>query len=696
MAYRVLRFALACSAVTLAATPGRPALAEAEEGQAITLETVTVTARRREEAAQEAPVAVTVITADAIGRGAVDDLEDAAFGSLNTVFSPQGGPLTIRGIGSLGISGGVDRQPAVGVFLDDVYIARPFGYPAFLDDAARIEVVRGSQSTLYGKNTIGGAVNLILREPGDPGIELEGSLGTGPAGRVKATVDAPLEGSNFEVRASLSWTGGDGFIDNRADGETVSDTGAFAGRAVLAGPLGLATDLKVSVDYTSIRDDGGLWYAPLGLAFDHATEQDYPAANSRDIGGLAIRLDHAFEGMALTAVSALRGHEMDAVLDGDFTAFPVLAQAQTEWQRQISQEIRLASTGAGRLRWLGGLYYMHEMFDGDQFYELASVPRALWSRTTYDQTTDTYAVFGELGYRIVPAIELVGGLRYTHEEKSAVAETSTPSGTFMFGTPGKAVDDAAFDDVSPELALNWRFAPGDVAYAKVSRGYKSGGISPFIDVNGQPNRYDPEVTVTYEVGAKTTWWGDRLTLNAALFHIDWQDQQAVVYTSPVTRVIRNAAAATSQGFEIEGAVQLGAGLGLSAGYGWLDATYDDFRDAILGADHAGNRLPYAPRHSVSAGAHFGREIGGGLFLSGAVDYAFRSSYAFSADNAYLQGETHIVGARLGLEGERWAATVWGRNLTDESYLSQYFSMGGTDYGVAAEGRTLGVTLKVRL
>ena len=211
----------AALAVVLPLMPA-PALAEeaageAAAGSAVALEPLTVTARRRAERASEAPVSVTVIGADRLGEAGVRDLDDAARAVPNATFSPQGGPLTIRGIGSLGMSGGVDRQPGVGLFVDDVYIARPNGYPTAFQDLDRVEVVRGAQSTLYGKNTIGGAVNLVSPVPGaDPGITATAGLGTDRRLEMQGVLDTPLgdagAAADLAVRAMVGLTRDDGFI----------------------------------------------------------------------------------------------------------------------------------------------------------------------------------------------------------------------------------------------------------------------------------------------------------------------------------------------------------------------------------------------------------------------------------------------------------------------------------------------------
>nr|WP_186363597.1 TonB-dependent receptor [Rhizobium sp. ACO-34A] len=657
------------------------------------LEAITVTARRREEKIQDAPVAVTAIPGEDLGKGATDTMEDAAFKTPNVLFNGQGGPLSIRGVTSLGIAGGVDRQPAVGMFLDDVYLARPMGYPFVLEDLERVEVVRGSQATLYGKNTIGGAVNLISRTPGDKaGGEISTTIGTDLESRFKAAFETPIEGTSWAVRGVGSWSGNRGYITNLSTGDDVSDTNLFSGRFVVTGEVGDATRVKIIGDYTRDNSDGGLWYAPLPLAFDHEAIHDFEPDNRAESGGASVRIDHDFDAATLTSITAFRGHEMEMYLDGDFTDTPYIGQGQVENQSQFSQEFRLSSPEGERFRWSGGLFYMHERFEGTQYFDFSSLPRDLWSRDVFEQSSDTVSVFGEAGYFVTPELELSAGARYTYDRKSTTSEISTPSGTYMFGTPGLAEGDVSFSNISPEAAATYHFSEGNIAYAKISRGYKSGGISPYIEADGSANSYDPETTTSYEIGAKATSEDGRYTLAASLFYIDWKDQQAVIYTTPFTRVYRNAAAATSKGFELEGTAEVTDEIGLRLGYGYTSASYDDFVDSVMGEDYSGNPLPFAPRHSVTAGLAFQRELGNGAVIKAGLDYTFRSSYSFTSDNGYRQSPTHLVDARIGVEKDGWSATLWAKNLTDETYLKNYFSYSGTDMGVAAPGRTIGMTV----
>ncbi|UXN05078.1 TonB-dependent receptor [Bartonella sp. HY406] len=666
------------------------------EDNNMVLEPIIITARRREEKIQDSPVSVSVIQQDQLVPGRVSNLEDAAFHAPNVNFNDQGGPLTIRGVGSLGISGGVDRSPAIGLFIDDVFVARPLGYPTLLDGLERVEIIRGSQSVLYGKNTFGGAVNLLSRLPGDkPGAELDITYASNHEKRVRTAFETPIKNTGLAMRVDASWSLNDGYIVNNYNHHHVSDVDYFTGRIVVAGEISDATRIKIIGDFSQDKSDGGLWYAPVDFALRHKADHDFTPENNVKSGGFSARIDHDFDAFELTSITAMRGHNFSQYLDGDFTPSPSIIQAQVEKQRQFSQEIRLTSKNNERLRWMGGLFYMHEKFEGTQFFDFAYLPRNLLSRDVFEQANDTYSAFGEVGYFIVPKLELSAGGRLTYDRKDTTSKISTPSGTYMFGNPGFAADDVSFTNFSPEISASWHFSPGNIAYAKISRGYKAGGISPYIEADGRANSYDPETTMSYEIGAKTTMLDGRLTLSAATFYIDWKNQQAVIYTTPFTRVYRNAAAATSKGFEIEGTFAINDEISLSGGYGYTDAKYDDFIDEILKQTYSGNPLPFAPKHSFNTSLNWQHELHNNWLIHAGVDYSYRSSYSFTANNEFRQKPTNIIDAHIGIEKDWWRAILWGKNLSDETYLKNYFNYAGTDMGVAALGRSFGFTLAAK-
>lgn len=688
-------------------------LAEIGNGEEIALAPIVVTARKVEEDLQDAPISLTVTGADQLGTGRIDQIRDLEKTAPNvSSFFSTGSSFVIRGVGAQNLQG-INNEMGVGVFVDDVYIGRNFGVPSFLDDLERVEVVRGAQATLYGKNTIGGAVNLIARRPGEvPGGNLELSYGTDQAMRLRAGFDQPLLDGKLRTRTFLSFTRQDGTVDNIATGDDLFETQALGGRFTAEADLSYATAMRFSADYERIDDDGKAPWAVVDLALDHKTDLDFEPDRSSNRGGSALRFDHDLGGATLTSITGYRAYDHDLILDGDFSSGPydpavgfvALQQGQEEEQWQVSQEFRLTSARsddsprAGDLRWKAGLFFSYEDFDGSQFYDVADVPSSQASRNALSAQSTTYAVYGDLGYFVTDNLELTVGGRYTHEIKKGEVKITSPTGNFFFGPNATASDRTSFSDFAPEFGVNYRPAQNLLTYAKVSKGYKSGGHSQFLEEDGSINVYDPETSWSYEIGVRSALFQDRLRLNASAFYIDWQDQQSNVFVSDFQRIVANASSASSRGVELEAEALLSDTLQLRASYGYLDAKYDDFRYTYFSAeegrnvtlDFTGNRIPYAPKHTASLALDW--TVSGDAFdwvISPSVSY--RSSYSFDPVGAYEQSPTTVFDLNVSLIGDRWTASIWGRNLTDEKYLSDYFLFGGVDYGIAAQGRTLGVS-----
>ncbi|MBV1934714.1 MAG: TonB-dependent receptor [Parvibaculaceae bacterium] len=700
----VLSYSQMVSVVQAEEVPAKDALVqEVAREETIVLEKITISVRKRDETVQETPASVTVKEANDLGNGRINTLEDFAKASPNTIFNPQSGPVTIRGIGSVGVDGGLDRQLGVGIFVDEVYVGRVAGIPKYLDDLERIEVVRGSQSTLYGKNSIAGAINLVAKEPGDElAVSAGVSFGDLSYRRFTAAIDAPLADGDILTRSFLTYTKRDGYIANSTNNFDEADVDSIGGRFSAIGYLGNATAVKLTLDYEKNEDDGGIPYVPVAQALQYKSNLDFEPYAESWRGGATLKVEHDTGSADFTSISAFRAYHQDVALDGDFSSSPFLGQAEFSDQWQMSQELRLASSEAegapeqGELRWMIGGFFMHEDYEGAQQYDYAALSRSLWSSNYLEQTTDTYSVFGELGYYMTAQLELTGGLRYTYETKEGEASVTSPSGNFFFGAASVVSASPSFQNVSPEVSFAYQATPDVMTYGKVGMGFKAGGVSQFVDTGNTANEYDPETSINYELGAKTAWFDDTVNFNVAVFYVDWRDQQARVNIDPLLptlRAIRNAASSHSYGLEIEGSALLSQSLSATAAYGYQEAEYDDFKDAIAGVDYSGNDLPNAPKHSFSAGLKWNEDLSDNLQAFASSNYSFRSSYALDSEGAYRQAPTHIVDATVGLEWESWEASVWVKNLTDERYLKGYFRNSGMDFGIAAEKRTIGVSLK---
>ena len=239
-------------------------------------------------------------------------------------------------------------------------------------------------------------------------------------------------------------------------------------------------------------------------------------------------------------------------------------------------------------------------------------------------------------------------MRYTRETRDGRAEIISPSGNFFFGPAAIVADKETFDEFLPEVSLSYRATPSTNLYSRIARGFKAGGVSQFIDINDTANVFEPETSWSYEVGSKTSTLDDRLQLNLALFYIDWENQQARISITPTIRVVRNAAESSSFGGEAELVFKATEALQLNLGYGYLDAKYGSFEVPFLGQDFSGIDQQYAPKHSVTAGYRWEREIGTDLTLFSSAAYNYRTSYLFDPAATFRQPETHIIDAELGI------------------------------------------------
>lgn len=653
-----------------------------------------VTVRRQDEYIQSTPVSAKVFSGPQLGPGDRDSIERAAEGTPNMMFWSQGTisspQLSIRGVGGLGGNAGIDRQQGIGFFIDDVFIARPTGYPTYFWDTERFEIARGSQAVLYGRNAIGGAVNIVTEKPVDI-FSGFGSVTFGSDGlkRFTGAINVPVN-NIVTTRAALTLTGRDGILYNEYDGSEVGDIRSGAGRFTTDIRPDSNTLVRISGDFG--RDNTEGW--AFGLASDvlngKINVNERPIEH-RDVGGGSLRIEHRFDSFKMTSISAYRGYRYDTQLDGDFLPLPVYSQGQWQDQDQFTQEIRFNGALSDRWLWtLGGFYLWEHLRGADQF-DMYGVPPSLWSYNSLDQKTNSYSVFGELTYRATDRLDLIGGLRYTYETKEGTAAIATPSGTYAFGMPASASGSAEFDDVNPEFTARYRFTDDFMGYARASNGFRAGGISQYITPNGI-NIYDPETVWTYEIGAKTRWFDNRLFVDASVFYNDWKDQQVLQYILPRGRIIGNAGQSHTYGFEIEGSYRLSDSLRLSFGYGYLQARFDDYTDDVLGAVYSGNTIPLSPTNSVNVGIDHEQSIGYGMTMFAGMNYNYKGSYFFRADNLYAQDPVHLVNGRLGVRKGNWEAELWAKNLLDESYLAGYFSSSGMDLGAVADRRTVGVTL----
>lgn len=678
------------------AIPLVPGLAWAAESTDTTLEPVIVTARKRSEDLQHVPISITVLDAKSLAAQGVNTFHDLEYSVPNLAITGPanalGPSVTLRGISS--DARNIGFESGLSLYVDGVYTGRPSSYSIDMLDIQQVEVLRGPQGTLFGKNTPAGAINITTVKPSDEVRRtLEFQYGNYNSVVARGVVSGPLVPGVLAAKAGLYYRNRDGFQKNLFNGQDLFTDNSWGGQAELRYTPNAPTEVILSVD--GARDhykpdvneiqDGG--FGATGKPRE--VNIDAPVFQTRDMFGASLTGNFALDGHALTSITGIRRTDTEFLSDDDASSQPFLTSHFVDKQKQISQEFRVASTSEGPFSYVLGVYLYGQDVDTSRLSYIP--PGTLLGPTTVSVLLDasvntrSYAAFGQFDYRLTPKLTLNGGLRYTTEQKTIdMALLGSPLfGITTLTTRRKRTD----DDVSPTLGLSYRITDDVDAYAKVSRGFKSGGYNadfvatPLID-------FDPESVTSYEAGLKYQSIPLQLRASLAVFRMDYRDLQIVRFEQFSGFNISNAGRATIDGLEGDITFEPVKGLELTAGLGYLHATFDSYKDGGgPGVNFDGNRLPNAPNWTGNLAAQYRHPLTDAGDLMVRVEYAARSSYFVDPSN---DPQSRIAGygllnARVGYElaDGRWTVELWGKNLTDKLYPN--------DHGTPVLGGLLGQT-----
>ena len=602
-------------------------------------DTIVVVARKREERVIDVPIAITALGSTQLEKMGAADLSGVQ-GAVPNVNIVQGrGSATsanffIRGIGQPDALQTFD--PAVGVYVDGVYLSRIQGALLNLYDVQRVEVLRGPQGTLYGKNTIGGAVNIISRKPDLQTIKGEASLTYGRFNEVtaKGYVSAPLIADKLAVSVAGLYDKRDGIVTDPLTGRKYNDRDNLSFRGILRAKPSDTIEVLISGDVTRQRDAATLGYPTAPLiqtnfatgAFTIVPAEPYGPYNYKASTSLAPgqgqKLDHwGVSGtinadlggnFSLTSITAYRKLDVSFYIDIDASQAKLGDALVAIDQHQFSQEFQL-KYNSDRLKAVLGLYYLDEQVNShqeayaDDLFKLGAVPITFTRLVDDAQNTKSYAAFGQLTYDFTKQLSITAGLRYTKENKRYDKFTTTISNapfpglnglTYRFPAdlpaPFTGIDKASYEAWTPMVSLSYKPTPDTLLYASASRGFKGGGFNGRVSSNGDISvtvggvttvvpSFAPEKVWTYEVGAKGTFMNGRLMLAADYFYSDYKDFQARVGNGNNTGLagsfpVLNAGKLRIQGIEFEATARPTDALTLSASLGWLDAKYKQFDD----------------------------------------------------------------------------------------------------------------------
>ncbi len=701
--------------------------------QATTLQTVVVTAQRRPESAQDVGVAISVLSGselDARGVDSVNKLQnevpslevEPAFGSGQAQFR-------IRGIGFQDY--GSNNASPVSVYLDDVAFAFPVQTQGLLFDLDRVEVLRGPQGTLYGKNTTGGAINFLARKPTK---EFEGWISAGYGSHNAATLQGVVSGSlsdSVRGRLSLASEEGGAWQHNRETGQKLGAKNILAGRGQLE--IDATRDLKINLSANLSQDKSdvqGLYLFTARPHYGFAADTDHTATGWGLTSGFASLIGVAqtakphvdnrsasfnatvnwdLGAAKLTSISAYQDFHRQELGDWDGTS---VNNSDVFWKdkaRIFSQELRLASNRPGPLNWVAGAYYADERLDEDWYTDFTR-DYGVITRTKYKQQGRTEALFGQADYALAPGLKGILGLRQEHETRGVHDFSTSTTPVAAFASVAGAHESLASNDTSGKIGLEYVPARGNLLYASISRGTKSGGITAHNTFNEFAlTPFQPERLTSYEAGFKSDL-SSSLRVNGAVFHYDYRDQQFQdVTTGPSGALIGkiiNIPKSAVDGGEVELQWVPAAGLTIGQSVGYKHAVFKTFDSPLLG--NLSGKDQFLPKLSYGGDVAYAWKAGE-VFLKAAADYSYHDKYPSwlnllnpDGGHVYDTSSYWLANARVEVSkaGSPWQVSLWVHNVFDKQYdLTRNFfgnRSGGTqdDLNVAAagEGRAFGAVV----
>jgi len=681
---------------------GQPtAEAGAESGE------ILVTARKREETLQSVPIAITAFTEATIEAAGVDTVEEIAQLTPGFTFTPLfgGGAATpvIRGQST------TIGEPNVGFFLDGVYQSTRSLMDAVLgDDIARVEIVKGPQSALYGRNTFGGAVNIISRPPGNE-MSLRGTAEIGEYGSfgLKVSANFPLIDDKLFFRAGLNFRKSDGYFTNSLNGQNLDErrTSILAASLEARPSDALTIRLRVAHDNTDDGDDA-IVFADNNARPFNLTGPPFPAANQifigelkspttfavtpghndRDLTATSLAMDLDLGGVTLTSITGYNDLHIDSAVDLDYSAVRARYTKTINDTSEVSQELRLTSNGDSRLSWLAGAYYfklrskthLEDFWDADAlpFASNLALPGGLRRQilggliNDLTETTENYAVFGQIGYKITDQIRFTAEGRWNTETKTV---NSTDASQLTRLVTGTYVNSRKFQKFLPRVTLDFQATDDILIYASAAQAQKAGGFN-VVTVSGgilpSERTYDPETAWSYELGAKTSWMNGRLTLNVAGYYIDWSDQIVRALGATFATLNVNAGQTTVKGIEVEMRARPVQGLDLSAGLAYTDSAYDKYTFgtlALIGMNPVldGKRLQYVSKWQANASVQYVMPLSDSISWFSRIDISHQSDQSAVQTTDATLGAATNVNARTGVDFGNVSLRVFVNNLTKE-------------------------------
>ena len=705
----------ALMAGVLAAPQGRAqAGGPADPGGSDQLAEIIVTAEKRSENLQQVPIAVTAIegsTALALG---VTDMTDLQVDTTGLIMRHQNNTLTpsLRGISTVNPAPG--EESPIAVYVDGVYLAAPSSGIFSLSNIDSVEVLKGPQGTLFGRNAAGGVIQVTTKTPQQtPEAELSvgyGNYDTTEVDLYATTGITPNIATNLTVHWNRQYGG---WGSNLTTGEDTFTHQYFALRNKWLLTPGDSTQITISADLENSEDPEGIptsilpgTFASIGKATHvggfYDVQENFPSNDKLHEWGLSANINQDFDWAHLVSISAYRDSTPRDTIDIDATKLNIIDLFGSYQLTQITQELQLLSAKSSPVKWIAGFFYLDNRSGYDQTLTGAGIGKPPAFSGTLDTITNkSTAGFGQATIPIYETTHLTAGLRYTYDQPHVVGGSYSVAGL----VPGSATDQTASSDkLTWRFALDHQFTPEVMGYASYDRGYKSGvfnGTAP------QNPAVRPSVIDAYEVGAKSEWLDNKLRVNGSAFYDNYDEVQLSISQGGKTELL-NAAKAKIKGVDLDAEVIPLKRLTLSGGFSYVDARYTEFPNApiatalptggylVAPGEGSGNSMIFTPKWTVTGSGLYSIPTDTGTYGL-AANYYYNGRYFPDPANQFPQSAYHLINASINWTSinERWKVAVWGKNLNNAEYYSNINITPLRAAGSPAAPRTYGVTFTAK-
>lgn len=596
-------------------------------------------------------------------------------------------PVYIRGIGTK------SKGSAVGFYVDGIPHFESSAFNIDLSDIAAVNVFRGPQGTLYGRNTIAGIINVYTHNPLDyQRTRIKVGYGRYNDFIAQASNYAKIS-EKFGISTAASYHHNDGMFTNHFLNEKADKLNEGEGR------IGFywrpTTNWLLHLNSTlTYSEQNGYPYAPYDIVKDELLPISYNRNSTyrRLISSTGLNAQYENNHISFNSQTSYQFIKSHQGLDQDFTPQDVYFVDNSYHQNMLSQELTLKSNDKGRYQWIVGLFGM--LLHSNQFAETSYFTRDFSTPTTYKNPTAGYAIYHQSSYNIWRGMSATVGLRFDYEHaKTTYNQDKTTLSTGVTTHAKDFVSSASFRQFTPKFTLQYLTNKDNLYYISITRGYKPGGFNTIFKTDAE-RTYDPEYSWNYEVGTRLKFLNGRLTAEADLFYIDWRHMQTTYTVPGVGNVIANAGHTDNKGFELSLAYHPIKSLQLNLNYGYTHARYLEYKKSAR-EDFSGNRLPMVPNHTLSLNGTYTIMPAGWfdkiIFNTGLTGLG---RIYWADDNIVRQNFYATLNAKVSLTKDIFTWEIWGKNLTATDYMAYGFKASQGNYAQRGKPLTFGTAVSV--